>query len=522
MNSSPPVIVDVISNTLKSFPNVTKITIGRNVSSSIDIPDTSISRNQCVISLNEDKKWIVKDLSTHKTTMVNNKRIFNEAPVLDNGDKLGFPYPGIELFFYYSIEDVPNIFKKRKNEDLETDSLLCSPPRKMSKRRDTVNNLNEAKDTACGIDNDSSQTACMSPMKQPELEILSKELEKYKALYFTTLKELTGATKDKAALRDEMICTTKELEDIKLQSTEKIANLEIEKKMLSEKLKREEETKEKMVLEIQDLNECLKESEQEQIRLSKESHQTKEESAKETEKDEELIKSEEKGREEDYFSALSLQKIVDLVEVKWQEAEMDQLKTELKKKDDQITDLTLETEKRKQEVLDIIDRELLCSICSEVLCDAITLNCRHTFCKACVVEWKNKKRECPVCRSKIKSEVHPLVIDSFLDRLFDVIGGDLKTRREEVKAERSKSFMNAPSTSKGNNGNGRRGSQQRTPRRTRGNFSTITSAMSILQPQLVIDLRDIGSDIMPGSVIDLTHSPQSRRGRSRAINYYNL
>lgn len=60
----------------------------------------------------------------------------------------------------------------------------------------------------------------------------------------------------------------------------------------------------------------------------------------------------------------------------------------------------------------------------------------HTFCKVCLVEWKDKKKECPVCRAKIKIEVHALVLDSFIDKLCDMIGGDIKVRREEVKSER--------------------------------------------------------------------------------------
>lgn len=71
----------------------------------------------------------------------------------------------------------------------------------------------------------------------------------------------------------------------------------------------------------------------------------------------------------DFVSTDAIQKIVELVEVKWKEVEVEQLKAELSRKDDKITDLTLEFETRRQELIDIIDKELLCSICSEILND---------------------------------------------------------------------------------------------------------------------------------------------------------
>lgn len=520
MNCLPPVIVDAINNSVKTFANVSKVTIGRNQNSSIDIPDPNISRNQCVIALTDNNKWTIKDLSSHRTTFLNNRRLLDHIPVLENGDKITFPCPGVELFFYYSIDDVPTIFKKRKPEECEKESLLSTPSKRICKGPKKDDDLTEEIGVINVVEKkDMPLLGFKGQSKEEQLKILSDELEKYKQLYLNTFDELTGVKNEKALTGDKLNSATKELENLKSEMNGQISIIEKEKEILKHKLKKEEEANEKMVLEIQELNERLKESEQEQIRLAKESDQ----SDNGAEKDEVATKSEEKEKEDDYFSALALQKIVDLVEVKYHEVELDQLKAELKKKDDKITDLTLETEKRKQEVMDIIDRELLCSICSEVLCNAITLNCKHTFCQACVVEWKNKKRECPVCRARIKFEVHPLLIDSFLDRLFDVIGGELKTRRDEVKAERSNSAMNAPSTSKGNGNNSRRGSQQhRNPRRGRGNFNSLAS-MNLLQPQLVIDLRDIGQELLSGNVIDLTtSSPQSRRGRSRSINYYNL
>ncbi|XP_076000173.1 E3 ubiquitin-protein ligase TRIM35-like [Genypterus blacodes] len=51
----------------------------------------------------------------------------------------------------------------------------------------------------------------------------------------------------------------------------------------------------------------------------------------------------------------------------------------------------------------MLEAELSCAICCEIFKDPVVLKCSHTFCRACVQQFWNKKktrRECPVCRSK--------------------------------------------------------------------------------------------------------------------------
>ena len=49
--------------------------------------------------------------------------------------------------------------------------------------------------------------------------------------------------------------------------------------------------------------------------------------------------------------------------------------------------------------------EVICSICSDILIDPVSLHCGHTFCQLCLAQlWRSKGKpspsslQCPVCR----------------------------------------------------------------------------------------------------------------------------
>lgn len=51
----------------------------------------------------------------------------------------------------------------------------------------------------------------------------------------------------------------------------------------------------------------------------------------------------------------------------------------------------------------MLEEELSCPICCEIFRDPVVLKCSHSFCRACLQQFWNKKkarRECPVCRRK--------------------------------------------------------------------------------------------------------------------------
>ena len=47
---------------------------------------------------------------------------------------------------------------------------------------------------------------------------------------------------------------------------------------------------------------------------------------------------------------------------------------------------------------DELEEEASCAICTELLMEAVTLKCTHTFCAECLRRWFRQQPICPVCR----------------------------------------------------------------------------------------------------------------------------
>nr|XP_013799429.1 PREDICTED: E3 ubiquitin-protein ligase RNF8 isoform X2 [Apteryx mantelli mantelli] len=95
---------------------------------------------------------------------------------------------------------------------------------------------------------------------------------------------------------------------------------------------------------------------------------------------------------------------------------------------------------QKEEVLnqmnDVLENELQCTICSEHFIEAVTLNCAHSFCSYCINEWTKRKVECPICRQEITSKTRSLVLDNCIDRMVEKLDVEMKDRRLTLIRER--------------------------------------------------------------------------------------
>ncbi|XP_054018387.1 E3 ubiquitin-protein ligase RNF8 isoform X3 [Dryobates pubescens] len=95
---------------------------------------------------------------------------------------------------------------------------------------------------------------------------------------------------------------------------------------------------------------------------------------------------------------------------------------------------------QKEEVLnqmtDVLENELRCTICSEHFIEAVTLNCAHSFCSYCISEWTKRKVECPICRQEIKSKTRSLVLDNCIDRMVEKLDVETKELRLSLTRER--------------------------------------------------------------------------------------
>ncbi|XP_075224254.1 E3 ubiquitin-protein ligase CHFR-like [Lycorma delicatula] len=117
---------------------------------------------------------------------------------------------------------------------------------------------------------------------------------------------------------------------------------------------------------------------------------------------------------------------------------------EVKHKDVEAEVLT----KVSVDILDFLEAELQCSICSEIAVDTAVLSCTHLFCCFCIMKWIKKKKECAVCRTPVKEVIKSRAVDTFIEKILEKYSPDtLKHRRqllEERKADKSASARLLP------------------------------------------------------------------------------
>lgn len=162
------------------------------------------------------------------------------------------------------------------------------------------------------------------------------------------------------------------------------------------------------------------------------------------------------------------------------------------------------------EVGEVMESELQCSICAELFVKATTLNCSHTFCLYCISMWKKKKKDCPICRTSISTECKSLVLDTFIERMVQKLPEETKLKRKELLKSRQEemSALTAP----------KRQTPKSSRRRRRRNTITTNPTMIIPEesgsnrPIPTIDLTMIStsSTMLPNSVTATATSPSRR------------
>lgn len=155
--------------------------------------------------------------------------------------------------------------------------------------------------------------------------------------------------------------------------------------------------------------------------------------------EEELKKKlEEKSEAAQFELAQQNQELAKAIEEK--ESEREQLRKELesirhgrKNQDDEAV-------KSKQEALSniaqVMESELQCSICNELLVKATSLGCAHSFCALCIEQWMRVKKVCPVCRAAITSKMHAVALDSYIERMLEELSPEVVEKRKILVAER--------------------------------------------------------------------------------------
>lgn len=91
---------------------------------------------------------------------------------------------------------------------------------------------------------------------------------------------------------------------------------------------------------------------------------------------------------------------------------------ELDKDDSKIMETNDESFAQAKELTNThIDQELTCSICTELFVKATTLNCSHTFCNHCILQWRRSHQDCPMCRKKITTQLSMFLLDNIIENV---------------------------------------------------------------------------------------------------------
>lgn len=96
------------------------------------------------------------------------------------------------------------------------------------------------------------------------------------------------------------------------------------------------------------------------------------------------------------------------------------------------------------DTLEHVENELQCIICTELFVKATTLNCSHSFCKYCIEQWRNKNKNCPICRTKITTANPTIVLDNFIEKVLESSPEDVKQKRNELIKSREQQLKVAP------------------------------------------------------------------------------
>uniref|UniRef100_A0A146M9N2 E3 ubiquitin-protein ligase CHFR n=2 Tax=Lygus hesperus TaxID=30085 RepID=A0A146M9N2_LYGHE len=462
-----PVLFDKNDNKLIEFGDTTEFIVGRSIDHHLCIPDSTISRKQCIIKKVPEGEWLVKDTSSFQTTLVNGVNVPTSGLYIKCGDIITFgTLRSWQLEFYLSVEDMPPTLKRRRtvvDNDVEPSSQ----------------------------ESRSSRQTERSECSQPKKSKTQKEVnfrEKYEAV-LSEKAQLAGSVEE---LKEKV----KELEEAKDRADDILVSSHLDRKHLQT-----------------DYEDCCTEVD----RLVKERQALLEELRENIQKREaaEALANACGSSSQASSSEIESSLILKTVEVSELKDELEEAKAKLAKAEETAQSLTVMKEKVYNDAVAIIEQEFLCCVCTDLMFEPVTLNCRHTMCAKCLDEWKKKQKKCPSCRTTIKTEVRPLMIDSFIDRIAPLLGEEFTKKRQEAKTEKWARPANPPPgeapvpptrgrrNSRRGGGRGGRGGQ--------GTYGGYGYVSNIPMPPL----HPIPPQ-PPNQVIDLTNhtSPRSRSTRA--------
>ncbi|CAB3223537.1 unnamed protein product [Arctia plantaginis] len=378
-------------------------------------------------------------------------------------EKIGVLMKQVQKHNEAEIELMKENSSLKKKLEKEREEFLAELSRENSSKKDMLEKL-EAKIN--------EQEEVRAKERQEASELLHREVEKLKNIKEQQIKEIEEQKRQREA---EL---KKELADIKDNLEEKVLQTEQEKlkaeQLLNEQLEKMKKLSDEEKIKIDELT---KEREEIQQRLQEAqitaARSIQELTTRVTERETEL-------------AALAAERIQKQAEQSGEVISI--LQEQLEKVKNQL--LMVETEKNTilenycapdngegssketllNEVGEILESELQCSICAELFVAATILNCSHTFCKYCITMWKKKKKDCPICRAPIESECKSLVLDTFIEKMVQNLSEEMKEKRKNIlkdrEAEEIALMARTPNTPRTRTRRGRRNRNTRTSSRS--------------------------------------------------------
>ncbi|CAD5114167.1 DgyrCDS3309 [Dimorphilus gyrociliatus] len=353
------------------FKNDLVLNIGRAEDNDIKLQNSHhISRYHAkLICQNDD--WYIMDCKSSNGVFINDVKIEPaQKTALRDGDSI--------IFDYQPNKNPRYSFRyKNEREDDPPDQNVFKKPR--------LNRL-----VKCDKDDEKeAEIKIAEELKRNELEELRKKLEEKEKL----LKEKEEENARKVA------------EQIKQREIQ----FEEEKKKLLEEMQIEKQKSGQVVAEVQrEYEEKIKKQEKIFTNEMQEIESKKIKSEQELQKT--IAETKEKFQNEKECMKKTLEEQIENTS-KMHEKEKEELKAEQSRMKQELEDVTkrmtaqASTSDSKDKMIDLMEEELICSICSELFICPMSLQCTHTFCALCIHQWIKRKNECPQCRNPITSKV---------------------------------------------------------------------------------------------------------------------
>ncbi|XP_062614448.1 E3 ubiquitin-protein ligase RNF8-like [Saccostrea cucullata] len=454
---------------LIDFRGKDEITVGRSQDATVCILSPMISRCHAVFKKDGDT-WSIKDNKSLNGVFINGKQLEpHKSHTLQEDDKVQFGVPkagekAAEFIFKFHYK-----IKVKRVRPKSSDEPDCSNNNQFDKDRNPLKRLklnsaeNDLDDKpSCSKENIQKKQLPFDDYKE-KLNKQKQEADSKLKEFETKLAEMQKMLKEKEEKHEEMKrqleAEKQERENQTLQMKEKLKEKEDEMEhQTSEMRERLKEKEQELAAELQKREEDekkMKEELENQL-MSKEAElleqlQTQKEGLIiEKQKVEENLQKamekalEEKNRELEEQLHKEKERLEKVITQK--ETEQKMLEAQLqatKQENDHQSDAILQA---RQDILtnfsDLMETELQCSICNELFIQATSLNCSHSFCALCIAEWMKVKRECPICRTPVTSQMKSIALDNYIDTMVEHLSEELKTRRKQLVTSRKEEQEN--------------------------------------------------------------------------------